>query len=262
MSLRLRLAAAAGLGLFAILLPASWGCQGTCGSSEECGADEYCSIANGVCLTPKSLGFCKAKPASCASVPAPICGCDGKTYSNSCEASIAGISVAATGVCGAQCGGITAVKCGTGQFCDFVPGSCGNANPAGACVAPPTSCPEISNPVCGCDHRTYKSACEASKAMVPVFATGECPCGGPDSVACEEGRYCQLPSSACLGPNASGSCKLPPTTCTNVKSTVCGCNGVVYDNACEAAKAKMSITGTMSCTKVDAGVGVGGGGAD
>jgi hypothetical protein len=95
--------------------------------------------------------------------------------------------------------------------------------------------------------------------MVPVFASGECPCGGPDNIACADGRYCQLATAACLGPSASGSCKLPPTDCTQVKSPVCGCDGVVYDNACEAAKAQVSITGTMSCTKADAGTSDAGG---
>jgi hypothetical protein len=259
MSSRFRLAAAAGLGLLAILLPVSWGCQGTCGSSSECTSDEFCSIANGVCLTPKSLGFCKVKPASCAQVLAPVCGCDGKTYSNSCEASIAGVSVAASGVCGASCGGVTAVKCGAGEFCDFAVGSCGNANPSGSCVSPPKTCADVSSPVCGCDRKTYKSACEAAKAMVPLFASGECPCGGPDNIACTDGRYCQLATAACLGPSPSGSCKLPPTDCTQVKSPVCGCDGVVYDNACEAAKAAVSITGTATCSKVDAGANDAGG---
>jgi len=259
MSLRLRLAAAAGLGLFTICLSISWGCQGTCGASGECATTEFCSIANGVCLTPKSLGFCKAKPDTCAAVLAPVCGCDGKTYSNSCEASIAGISVAAAGVCGAGCGGVTAAKCGATEFCNFAPGSCGNASPSGACITPPTSCPDVSTPVCGCDRKTYKSACEASKAMVPIFAPNECPCGGPDGVACEDGRYCQLPTAACLGPSASGQCKAPPTQCTSVKSLVCGCDGVIYDNACQAAKAGVSITGTTTCNKIDAGAGDAGG---
>jgi hypothetical protein len=259
MSLRLRLAAAASLGLIAIFLPMSWGCQGTCGSSTECASDEYCSIANGVCLTPKSLGFCKAKPDACAQVLAPVCGCDGKTYSNSCEASIAGVSVAANGVCGAGCGGVTAVKCGATEFCDFAAGSCGNANPTGSCAAPPKSCPGLSSPVCGCDRKTYASACEASMAMVSIFANGECPCGGPDNVACEDGRYCQLATGACLGPSAGGSCKLAPTDCTSVKSPVCGCDGVIYDNACQAAKSKVSITGTATCTKITADAGSDGG---
>jgi hypothetical protein len=259
MSLRFRLAAAAGLGLFTVLLSISWGCQGTCGSSAECADTEYCSIANGVCLTPKSIGICKAKPDACAQVLSPVCGCDSKTYSNSCEASIAGVSVAATGVCGATCGGVTAVKCGATQFCDFAPGTCGNATPSGACVTPPATCTAISNPVCGCDRKTYKSSCEASKAMVPIFAAGECSCGGPDKLLCEDGRYCQLPSGACLGANATGQCKLPPTSCTSVKSPVCGCDGVIYDNACQAAQAGASITGTATCNKIDAGAGDAGG---
>ena len=261
MSLRLRLAAAAGLGLFSIVLPVSWGCQGTCGSSGECADTDFCSIANGVCLTPKSLGFCKTKPDTCAQVLSPVCGCDGKTYSNSCEASIAGTSVAAAGVCGATCGGVTAVKCAATEFCDFTPGTCGIAAPSGACVTPPATCTALSSPVCGCDRKTYTSACEASKARMPIFSAGECSCGGPDGLACEDGRYCQLPLGACLGPNAIGSCKLPPTDCTSVKSPVCGCDGVVYDNACQAAAAKVSITGTMTCAKIDAGAGDAGGDA-
>jgi hypothetical protein len=44
-----------------------------------------------------------------------------------------------------------------------------------------------------------------------------------------------------------------------VKSLVCGCDGVVYNNACEAAKAGASITGTATCTKIDAGAGDAGG---
>ncbi|MEP7125815.1 MAG: Kazal-type serine protease inhibitor domain-containing protein [Byssovorax sp.] len=261
MTLRLRLAAAAGLGLFAVLLSISWGCQGTCGSSADCADTDFCSIANGVCLTPKSLGFCKTKPDACAQVLSPVCGCDGKTYSNSCEASIAGISVAAAGVCGATCGGVTAAKCSAAEFCNFAPGSCGNVTPSGACLTPPTSCAGVSSPVCGCDRKTYKSSCEASMAKVPLFSNGECACGGPDNLACEDGRFCQLPLGACLGPSATGSCKLPPTDCTAVKSPVCGCNGVVYDNACQAAQAMVSVTGTMTCTKIDAGAGDAGGDA-
>ncbi len=44
-------------------------------------------------------GSCDAKPDFCPALVMQVCGCDGKTYNNGCEANRAGVSVAKSGAC-------------------------------------------------------------------------------------------------------------------------------------------------------------------
>lgn len=64
----------------------------TCGSGEWCDYDRGCGFADGA-------GICKPRPTACPDVWAPVCGCDGTTYGNSCEASAAGTDVYYEGEC-------------------------------------------------------------------------------------------------------------------------------------------------------------------
>jgi hypothetical protein len=241
------------LAVFAVLLPVPAGCQSTCTSSAECGSTDYCSIPTAACLTPRSLGFCKARPESCTDVVSPVCGCDSKTYPNSCQASLVGVAVAANGECAGNCGGLSEAKCGATQFCDFAVGACAQANPSGTCATPPDSCSDVLDPVCGCDGRTYDNDCKAKQLQVSIASLGNCPCGGPNHTPCEEGRYCELAVGACLGPNPSGVCKAVPSSCSGVQSPVCGCDGKTYPNLCTAAQNGVSVTGTQICNTIPDG---------
>ena len=65
-----------------------------------CNADQFCSwTAEGICGWADATGTCSFKPEMCPMVYQPVCGCDGQTYGNACQAGSAGMSVASDGAC-------------------------------------------------------------------------------------------------------------------------------------------------------------------
>ncbi len=71
-------------------------CGGIAGAG--CPDDQYCRLEVGTCCCDFT-GFCEAIPAACDAVFVPVCGCDGVTYGNECEAAAAGVSVSEVGAC-------------------------------------------------------------------------------------------------------------------------------------------------------------------
>jgi hypothetical protein len=70
----------------------------TCSNNYQCGSGSYCSKPDGSC---GGTGTCVPwNPGGiCFQVVLPVCGCNGVTYSNSCYAANAGVSVAYNGEC-------------------------------------------------------------------------------------------------------------------------------------------------------------------
>lgn len=121
--------------------------------------------------------------------PPPPCACldqnmDGKC-DNACPvpACINGVCVNQTSTAilkeGESCGGFrppSSPTCGMGLFCQHQPGAlCGAADAGGICVKVIASCPTApSKPVCGCDGKTYATACLATVSQVGILDLGGC----------------------------------------------------------------------------------------
>lgn len=76
---------------------------------------------------------------------------------------------------GALCGGRGMGVCNLGQFCQWDEGDlCGMADAPGTCAYAPEVCPTIYKPVCGCDGKTYTSACAAAQSQASVAKLGAC----------------------------------------------------------------------------------------
>jgi hypothetical protein len=146
----------------------------SCTVNAQCkGKRQYCAKGVGDC---KGKGSCKTKPEICPLFVKPVCGCNGKTYSNECFAAMAGVNVKSEGACQKPKGGTYTCKtnkeCPAGDFCAKDMGKCADE---GVCARRPVVCVQaIVAPVCGCNKKTYGNVCLAHSAGVSVEHDGKC----------------------------------------------------------------------------------------
>ena len=133
-----------------------------------CENDADCEVGS-ICVE----GRCEI--AVCPEIYAPVCGTDGVTYGNDCEARAAHATIAHPGECPAVCGGLVGTPCpNEDQLCDLPPGMCNGADLQGICVDRSEICIEQYDPVCGCDGTTYANDCFRIMAVVQKDHDGEC----------------------------------------------------------------------------------------
>lgn len=122
------------------LFPTSDDCEAAyahCRAPESCGGfigltcsgpGTYCDYPDGAeCGIADASGTCQPRPDDCTGQPdAPVCGCDGTTYDNPCEAHRNGVDDASSGACSdppADCRttgcehGSTCTACFSGWIC-------------------------------------------------------------------------------------------------------------------------------------------------
>lgn len=76
--------------------------------------------------------------------------------------------------CGARLGD----TCAATEYCAYEAGQyCGAADATAVCKPRPDGCSKEYAPVCGCDNKTYGTACTAAIAGVGVLRTGPCAAG-------------------------------------------------------------------------------------
>jgi hypothetical protein len=90
------------------LCRSSGGCQ-PCGGigGVQCPAEQYCDYGD-QCRVPDGSGTCYWRPRSCSDIDVPVCGCDDRTYSNACQATMAGVTVLHRGACESRTGDLSA----------------------------------------------------------------------------------------------------------------------------------------------------------
>jgi len=172
-------------------------------NDEGCGTDDMCKIATGNCMlmSASQEGVCITPPEMCTYDFNPVCGCDGVSYSNECDALGSGVNVMNVGCCpdDEDCednieDSFTSADetttpctyfnvkddegCGADDMCKIAMGHCMAifmvASLEGVCITPPERCTYNFDPVCGCDNVTYGNECSAFGAGVNIQFPGCC----------------------------------------------------------------------------------------
>lgn len=196
-----------------------------CLDNTACKPDDFCFLGQG--CGKGEPGICQDRPEICDDIDQPVCGCDGQTYGNECEAQAAGINTAHPGECGMPpC--TTDADCTQGkQWCEQ--GICVACDNSGLLcdLACPFQWDFIERNGC------YPCACAPSNEC-----TADAQCSGGQK--CYAGQYCWSwcppgDPSCCLGNICS------PAGCTTPNPVGCKVRGCPHGESCQETGCESSV---------------------
>jgi hypothetical protein len=82
-------------------------------------------------------------------------------------------------------------------------------------------------------------------------------CGGIAGLTCGVGEYCDYGDNSCGVGDGVGTCKVRPQGCPEIYMPVCGCDGMVHGNECEANGAGQDVSDAAQCTAPQGSFGCG-----
>jgi hypothetical protein len=234
---------------FALAFPVSIVAMAACGGTADVGNDQ--SNVNNAGNGNETGGS-----AGVINVP-------GKTGGRTGQGGAAQGGAAQAGAAGSgssrTCGGLLGGQCAANEWCDFGDNDyCGAADATGVCHARPEACDLMYLPVCGCDGQMYGNACAANAAGTDASTDTSCfpkdggaggtICGGLLGSQCGADEFCDFgDNDNCGAADATGVCRPRPQACTKEYRPVCGCNGQLYGNACDANSAGTDASTDTSC---------------
>lgn len=196
-----------------------------------CADGEFCNFEpDPSCGDTDRGGHCEAKTEICDTLYAPVCGCDNRTYSNTCAAHREGVSVKSDGMCGpAECvaaGGYIATSNGT--------------NPA--------DCAE------GEDSWSISGGRDSARCCIPK-PPGKT-CAGIANLQCSDGEFCNFEppgGQGCDGTVADngGVCEAVPSDCADETQPVCSCDHHSFAGICASHAAGQAKLHDGGCTQAD-----------
>jgi|GEM_PF-981171 len=127
-----------------------------CPDNMECIFVNDCDPATGAA---DCLGYCEPATCGCYEIWQPVCGVDGVTYGNDCEASCAGVQIAYEGECNEEKMCMSSNECAEGEICSVELGDC--LMPPG-CDDPDVGCPAVCYGVCTENSNTCTSDSDCS----------------------------------------------------------------------------------------------------